>query len=156
MNIIIIAAMTKQGRVIGKDNSLPWDIPEEMKLFRSYTKDSTVILGRKTFESVGSKPLPNRNNIIVSTSLPEQEGVDVCRNIKNSIEKAKSYNKEIYILGGATIYEQSFQFANKMYLSFIKKEYEGNTIFPKWSDDEWKIVSKEDHEEFEFVIFNKK
>ncbi len=148
--------MTKQGRVIGKDNSLPWDIPEEMKLFRSYTKDSTVILGRKTFESVGSKPLPNRNNIIVSTSLPEQEGVDVCRNIKNSIEKAKSYNKEIYILGGATIYEQSFQFANKMYLSFIKKEYEGNTIFPKWSDDEWKIVSKEDHEEFEFVIFNKK
>ena len=148
--------MTKNRKVIGKDNSIPWDIPEEMKLFRSFTKDSTVIMGRKTFESIGSKPLPKRNNIIVSKSLPQHQGVDVCRDIPESIEKAKTYNKEIFILGGATIYEQSFQYANKMYLSFIKKEYDGTTVFPKWNKDEWEIVKQEDHEEFEFVMFNKK
>jgi len=156
MNVIIIAAMTKEKRVIGKDNKLPWDIPEEMKQFRAFTKGQAVIMGRRTFESIGSKPLPNRNNIVISSSLQEQEGVDVCRSIEEGIEKAKSYGNDIFMLGGSTIYKQSFQYADKMYLSFVKKEYEGDTFFPEFDESEWTVEKREDHEEFEFVVYSKK
>ena len=153
--IISIAAMTKEKRVIGKDNKIPWDIPEELNLFRTLTKDSVVIMGRKTYESIGH-PLPKRVNIVVSSSMQETEGIIVCRNIEESIEKAKTYNKPIFIIGGSTIYKQSFQYADKMYLTFIKKEYDGDTFFPEFNEGEWEIEKREDHEEFEFVVYKKK
>ena len=156
MNIIIIAAMTKEKHVIGKENKLPWNIPEELEKFRGFTKNNTVIMGRKTFESVGSKPLPKRKNIIVSSSLQPQNGIEIARTIQEAIEKAKKYGKDIYIIGGAEIYRQSFKHADKMYLSFIKKEYDGDTIFPQWNEKEWEIKSKEDYKEFEFVVYDRK
>jgi len=156
MITIIIAAMTKQKHIIGRNNSLPWHIPEELEKFRAFTKGNTVIMGRKTFESVGSKPLPNRNNIIVSASLQERKGIEVARTIKESIEKSKKYGKDICIIGGAEVYRQSFQYADYMYLSFIKKEYGGDTAFPQWNEDEWEIERKEDCNEFEFVVYRKK
>lgn len=154
--IIIIAAMTKVRHVIGKNNWLPWNIPDELEKFRGFTKGNTAIMGRKTFESVGSKPLPNRNNIIVSASLEEKKGFEVAGTIKEAVEKAKKYGKDVYIIGGAKVYGQSFQYADKMYLSFIKKEYEGDTFFPKWNENEWEIERKEDYKEFEFVVYRKK
>ena len=156
MAIILIAAMTKGKHVIGKNNKLPWSIPEELEKFRGFTKGNTVIMGRRTFESVGSKPLPNRNNIVVSASLQPQKSVEVARTIKEAIEKAKSYVKDIYIIGGAKIYEQSFQYADKMYISYIKEEYDGDTFFPEFSEADWEIERKEDYKDFEFVVYRRR
>lgn len=154
MDIIIIAAMTKN-RVIGKDGKLPWDIPEELNMFRSLTKDSTVMMGRRTYDSIGH-PLPKRNNIIVSRSVSAIEGVDVYNNIKDAVTKAKSYGKVIFIIGGSTIYKETIPIADKMFLSYIKKDYDGDTYFPEFNEDDWAIEKKEDHEEFEFVIYKRK
>ncbi len=145
--------MTKEKHIIGKNNTLPWSIPQELEKFRGFTKGNTIIMGRRTFESVGGKPLPNRNNIIVSTSLKEQKGIEIARTIKEAIEQSKKYNKDGYIIGGAEIYRQSFDYAEYMYLSFIKKEYDGDTVFPAWNESDWKIIKKEDYPEFEFVVY---
>ena len=154
--IIIVCAMTKGRHVIGKDNTLPWDIPEEMQHFRSLTKDSTVIMGRKTFESIDSKPLPKRNNIVISSTLEEKEGIYIFPMLKEGIEKAKEFGKEIFILGGHGIFKEGLQFADKMYLSFIKKEYDGDVLFPEFDEGEWEIEKRENHEEFEFVVYSRK
>ena len=151
----IIAAMTKD-RVIGKDNSLPWHIPEEMKHFRKLTLGNTVIMGSKTFASMSSKPLPNRNNIVLSSSLRPTEGIDVCRTIQEAVEKAKSYGKEIFVIGGSSIYRQTIPLADKMYLSYIKKYYEGDTFFPAFDESEWEIETKEEHEAFDVVVYVRK
>lgn len=154
MTTIIIAAMTKGKHVIGKNNKLPWNIQEELNKFRTITKNAIVIMGRKTFESIG-RPLPSRKNIVVSSSLEPKNGIDVCRSMAEAIDMAKKYNKDIFIIGGAKIYEQSFQYADKMYISYIKKEYDGDTYFPEFNEDEWDIESKEDYGEFEFVVYKK-
>lgn len=153
--MIIVVAMTRK-RVIGKNNQLPWDIPEEMKHFRSLTKGGVCIMGRKTFESIGSKPLPNRKLIVVSHSLGAVEGVDVFRTVEEAVKKAKSYDGQIFILGGAQIYEKTIPIADKMYISYIKKDYEGDTRFPEFDEDDWKVEKRVDHPEFEFVVYSRK
>ena len=104
MKTILIAAMTKDG-VIGNGNQVPWNIPKERELFNKITEGSTIIMGKNTFLSIG-KPLPNRNNIVVSTSLPELNGYTVCDTLKRALRLAKSFGKDIYIAGGADIYQQ--------------------------------------------------
>ncbi|HLC64659.1 MAG TPA: dihydrofolate reductase [Candidatus Nanoarchaeia archaeon] len=153
--MIIVAAMTRK-RIIGKNNQLPWDIPEEMKHFRSLTKGGICIMGRRTFESIGSKPLPNRKLIVVSHSLGPVEGVDVCKTVEEAVKKAKSYDGPIFILGGAQIYEKTIPIADKMYISYIKKGYEGDTYFPEFDEDDWKVERREDHQDFEFVVYARK
>jgi len=148
--------MTKEKHIIGKDNWLPWDIPEELEKFRAFTKNNTVIMGRTTFETLDSKPLPKRNNIIISTTLQDTEGIEVARSIPEAVEKGKKHNKDIYIIGGAKVYSNSFEHADYMYLSFIKKEYLGDTIFPEFDESLWNIEKREDYQEFEFVIYKKK
>src|SRR3990172_100449 len=115
MNIIV--AMDKN-RVIGKNNEIPWHISEEVMNFKKLTSGNTVIMGRKTFESIG-RPLPDRNNIVVSTSMPQTAGIDVCNSFEESIIKAKSYGKDIFVIGGATVYEQALPLADKMYISYV-------------------------------------
>src|SRR3990172_3667599 len=133
--IAIIVAMDKN-RVIGKNNKIPWHIAEEVKNFKKLTTGSTVIMGRKTFESIG-KPLPKRNNIILSTSMSQIPGVDVCKTFDEGIIMAKSYGKDIFIIGGGTVYEQAIPFADKMYISYVKGEYDGDAFFPEFDEKEW-------------------
>ena len=152
--IAIIAAMTKQ-RVIGKDNQLPWHISEDLQNFKRLTVGNTVIMGRKTFASIG-KPLPHRKNIVISGSLKAIAGVEVCASVQAGIEKAKSYGKDIFIIGGARIYEQTIPLADRMYISYVKKEYEGDTFFPKFDEREWVIERREDQAEFELVVYQRK
>lgn len=151
--MILIAAMTRD-RVIGKDNRMPWHIPEESRHFRKLTTGHTLIWGRKTFESVGR--LPKRNILVVSRSLAgETEGVDVCRTLDEAIRKARSYGKEIFIAGGAEIYRQALPLADKLYLSYIKKDYDGDTCFPEFDEREWEVVREEDHPDFVFVEYRR-
>lgn len=155
MTVIIISAMTAEGRVIGKDNALPWNIPSEMKLFREKTIGSSIIMGRKTFDSMNKKPLPKRNNIVISSTLEKTDGVDVVRSLDEALEVARDCGVDTFIIGGASVYEQGLRVATHMYLSFIKEEFEGDTVFPSWNEEEWKEVSREEREEFVFVVYEK-
>jgi dihydrofolate reductase len=156
--ITIISGMTK-GKVIGKDGKLPWNIAEDLKNFKQLTSGNTVIMGRKTFESIG-KALPNRNNIVISKTMqPIDEieyGINICYDVNEAILKAKKYGKEIFIIGGARIYEEFLAYADRMYLSIIKKDYEGNTYFPNYDENKWEVVEIKEYEEFEFRELRKK
>jgi len=154
MAIYIIAAMTKN-RVIGKDNKLPWHISEDLKNFKRLTTGNTVIMGRKTFDSIG-KPLPNRHNVVVSRSVSVIEGVDVCHSFEEAMEKAKSYGKDIFVIGGGSVYALALPIADKMFISHVKKEYDGDTFFPEFNEADWDVESSEDHEEFELVVYVRK
>ena len=153
--MIIIAAMTSGKRVIGKDGKLPWDIPEDLKNFRRLTANSTVIMGRKTFESIG-RPLPKRDNIVVSSKMEQQEGVVVCKSVEEAVETAKGFGRETFVIGGSGIYKAFLPVADKMYLSFVKKEYDGDVCFPEFDESEWNIESEEDFGEFVFRVFVRK
>ena len=152
--IAIIVAMDKN-RVIGKNNQLPWHISDDLKNFKKLTSGNTVIMGRKTFESIG-KALPNRNNVVISTSMQPVQGIDVCKSFEEGIMKAKSYGKDIFIIGGATVYEQAISFAERMYVSYVKGEYAGDAFFPEFDENEWHIEKKEEFPEFELVVYVRK
>ena len=148
--------MTKE-RVIGKNNNLPWHIPEDLKTFKEITHNTTVIMGRKTYESIPAKfrPLPNRNNIVISRSFKDEK-VDVCSSIEEGIKMAESYGKEIFVIGGSTIYQQTLPLANKLFVSYIKEKYEGDVLFPEFNLNDWEVEYKKNFNEFEFVVYKRK
>lgn len=152
--ISIIVAMTKDG-LIGKDGDLPWYLPEDFKHFKKTTQNGTVIMGRKTYESIG-KPLPNRNNIVLTRSKKEIKGCDVAHTFKQAIELSKRYDGKTFIIGGGNVYKQGLGVADELIITWVKKNYEGDTYFPKVNFDKWKKTKKEDYEEFEILWYTKK
>ncbi|HIK01643.1 TPA: dihydrofolate reductase [archaeon] len=153
--IIIIAALAKN-RVIGKDQSLPWNLPEDLKYFKETTIGNAVIMGRRTFESIGGgKALPERLNIILSRSLHEIDGSYVSRSLEEAVQlcEDKGYNK-IFIIGGSSVYAEALGRATKMILSEIPEEYDGNVFFPEFGE-EWKEVSRDKREGFDIVTYHK-
>lgn len=151
--INIIAAMTRSG-VIGKDNSLPWNIPDEMKHFRSTTTGCTVIMGLRTFESIG-RPLPNRNNIVLGPPDLVIPGVTVCSSVENALMVAKTFDKENFVIGGAYTYAQFLPYADRLFMSYIKQDYDGNVFFPEWDQSEWEVIERIEYSEFEFVLYER-
>ena len=135
----IICAMDKN-RLIGKNNQLPWHLPADLAFFKQSTLGKPVVMGRNTFESIG-KPLPGRQNIVV-TSNPEWQasGCDVATSIDGAIELAMSAD-EIMLIGGASLYEQTIDIVDKLYLTLIDFEFEGDTWFPEYRPDQWAIES---------------
>lgn len=130
MSISIIAAVALNN-VIGRDNSLLWHISDDLKRFKSLTLNKPIIMGRKTYESLPFKPLPKRRNIVVTRKPGTYfEGALVANSMQEAIETANANNEEIFICGGAQIYEYFLPFADKIYLTKVFKEYEGDTIFP--------------------------
>lgn len=143
MIISLIAAMGKN-RVIGKDNSLPWKLPADMKRFRELTLGKSVMMGRKTFESIG-KPLPNRTNIILTRDKNyKAEGCVVVHSAEEALKAAKG-SGEIMIAGGEQIFKEFLEKADRMYLTFIDKDFDGDAYFPEYSKDEWKETKREEH-----------
>jgi len=131
--ISLIAAIGTN-RVLGKNNTMPWQIPEDFKRFKEITMGHPVIMGRKTYESIG-KPLPGRKNIIISrTTIPIHPDVVMASSIEDAIEKGQFYDEnEIFILGGGQIYEQSMGISDRLYLTVIDAAPEGDTFFPDYS-----------------------
>lgn len=155
--IIIIVGIAKN-RIIGKDNRLPWSIPEDLKKFKRITSGNTLIMGRKTFESIG-KPLPNRFNIVLSRSMQSEsdiEGIEISSSVDDAIAKAKKHGKDIFIIGGTEIYRQFLPIADRLFISHIKKEYQGDSYFPEYDESEWEVESKEQFDEFDFVVYKRK
>jgi dihydrofolate reductase len=141
--------------VIGKGNALPWNIPEDLKNFKEVTKGNSVIMGLKTFQSIG-KPLPGRNNIVIHFEKLDIPGVTVCTSIPEAIELGKKFGKDSFCIGGVSIYKQFLPLVEKLYISWIKKEYEGDMFFPEFNLDEWVPEQKKDFNEFEFIIYKRK
>jgi len=161
MIISLIAAMDKN-RVIGKGGKLPWNLPADMKYFKDKTLGKPVIMGRKTYESVG-KPLPNRTNIIVTHNQDyKAEGCIVVHSVDEALKAAENA-EEVMIIGGSQIYEEFLPKANKLYLTIIDTEIEGDTYFPEYKIEEWKEASYEEHErdaenqyDYTFLVFERK
>ncbi len=147
--VILVSAMSKN-RVIGRDGKLPWHISKDFKFFKSKTENSILVMGRRTYESLG-KPLPNRINVVVTSqeNYPTPEGVVVVESIDKAMEYANKNHPEITISvgGGSRIFEEALEknLVDEMYLTFINKEYEGDTFFPKYDESKWKLESTEAH-----------
>jgi dihydrofolate reductase len=156
--ISLIVAMSSN-RVIGKENQLPWHLPEDLKRFRSITNNNVVVMGRKTHLSIG-KVLPNRLNVILSRDTkwynPIGDNCVVCYSVEEVIEKFKY--RDLFIIGGSEIYNQFLQHADKIYLTLIDKDFEGDAYFPEL-DDNWKEVERETLEKedfkFHFILLSK-
>lgn len=156
--ISIIAAIANN-RVIGIDNSLPWNMPEDLKHFKETTTGHPVIMGRNTLLSIG-KSLPNRTNIVITKETEpglEQENLVITHSPDEALQKAKSSpgSEEIFIIGGMSIYNQMIDKADKLYLTLIDKTFEGDAFFPKYSD-KFKETKREDFNGFSFVELEKK
>lgn len=139
---IIVAVANNQ--VIGKDNQLIWHLPEDLKRFKTLTTGHTIIMGRKTFESLG-RILPNRKHIILCNDAKlqiEDENVEILEDI-SMLKPYIDSQEEHFIIGGATIYRLLMPYATKMYITHIHQEFEGDVYFPEIKQEEWKIVAKE-------------
>jgi len=124
--INVIAAVSLDG-IIGVNNDIPWHLPEDLKRFKRLTLNKTVIMGRKTFESLNSKPLPNRANLVISSKPIEVPGVRQVNTPEQALELAKTMSNEIFIIGGARIYEYFLPLADKIYLTRVNLFVEKNT-----------------------------
>jgi dihydrofolate reductase len=133
-----------KNRVIGKGNKLPWDMPADMKHFRDLTRGKPVIMGRKTFESIGH-PLPNRKNIVItSDSTFQYEGCTVVHSIEEALHSAEE-TEEMMVIGGSSIYEQFLPHANRIYLTVIDQEFDGDAYFPEFDMAQWRETEREEH-----------
>ena len=154
----LIAAISKNN-CIGKNNQLPWDIPEDMKHFVKMTKNKTVLMGRKTWESIPKKfrPLPNRTNIIITRNINYKsevpKDVEVYTSIKEAIHNHK--DEEVIIIGGGQIYKQTVDLADKLYITHVNMTVDGDAFFPEINMNTWQETEREDHEGFSFVNYKK-
>lgn len=137
MGLSLIVAMTKN-HVIGKDNQMPWHLPADLAWFRQNTSGKPVIMGRKTFESIG-RPLPNRINIVLSRSPYEHEGVIWKESMQSAVDFVQENHEEIMLIGGGELFKQYFSHADKLYLTEIQTELEGDTFFPQFNWQDWRI-----------------
>ncbi len=143
MRLSIIVAMD-DNQLIGRDNALPWRLPADLGYFKKTTTGKTVLMGRKTYESIG-KPLPNRRNVIVSRNSEfKAEGCEVVDSIDAALNLAKDDN-EVMVMGGASFYEQMLPSADRLYITRIDGKYDGDAHFPKFNIEEFIEVSRESH-----------
>lgn len=151
MTISIIAAVA-ENRVIGHKNQLPWHLPNDLRNFKALTLNKPVIMGRKTFESIG-KPLPGRENIIITRQQDyPAPGCQVMDSLEQALEYA-SDQEEVMIIGGANIYEQALPHADRMYITQIHCGFNGDALFPEWNEAEWREVKREDHSDDNLNVF---
>ena len=139
----IIVAVAKNN-VIGKDNKLIWHLPEDLKRFKRLTTGHTIIMGRKTFESLG-RVLPNRKHIVLCNDAEmniDDENVEVIDST-DKIEKYENSEEENFVIGGASIYKLLLPKASKLYITKINQEFDGDVYFPEINENEWKIVERE-------------
>ena len=149
MNSVIshVVAMSNNN-VIGVNNKLPWQLKDDLEHFKEYTTGKIIIMGRKTFESIG-RPLPNRQNFVISSNLREVDGISIFQSLENAIIAAKKYNKdldsaqEIAIIGGGYLFRDSINYFNKLVLTRVDCEIDGDVYYPKIDLKNWELESSE-------------
>ena len=154
--ITLIVAMGKN-REIGKENQLLWHLPKDLKHFKELTSGHPIIMGRKTYESIG-KPLPNRTNIVISRKNDWfEEGILIVGSIKEAVKFAKKIDEEVFILGGGNIYEQTIDLADKLEVTLVDAVLDADIFFPKINEKIWQKTNEERHQkdeknEFDFCF----
>jgi dihydrofolate reductase len=134
--------------VIGINNDLPWKLKKDLQHFSAYTQNKAIVMGRKTFESIG-RPLPNRKNIVISSTLNDQEGIDIVSSLDQGIKVADQWNKrnteseEVVLIGGGYVFEESKNMVNKLVLTRVNCEIDGDVFYPEIDLSNWKKISTE-------------
>lgn len=149
MILSVIVAMA-HNRVIGLNNQMPWHLPADLAWFKKNTLNKPVIMGRKTFESIG-RPLPNRHNIVISRQIESIDNkisnVSWVKSIDEAISLAqKQQPDEVFIIGGGNIYKQVLPLIDRLYLTHIDAELQGDTYFPDYLPEQWQVIYQEDHQ----------
>ncbi|MDQ4139079.1 MAG: dihydrofolate reductase [Bacteroidota bacterium] len=150
--IASIFAMS-ENKVIGNNNQLPWHLPADLKYFKSLTLSHPIIMGRKTFESIG-KPLPQRTSVIVTRQKDyTQSDCIVVNSVPAAIDTAQKINNNIFIIGGAEILKQALPYIDTMYLTLIHEKFTGDTFYPEINPEDWQEVSRQDFKPDERNIY---
>lgn len=165
--IISIIAAVGRNNCIGQNNALPWNLPADLQHFRNLTKGKPIIMGSRTFESIG-RPLPQRDNIVLTRDPNySPEGCKVAHSLEEALRLAREGEMgkkscEVMICGGASVYKQFLPLAQRMYLTFIDSEFEGDAYFPDFNKTDWKETQREAHQadeqnpyNYSFVTFNR-
>jgi dihydrofolate reductase len=146
MTLAIIVAMSRN-RVIGINNKLPWYLPEDLKRFRKITSGHPVIMGRRTFESIG-RLLPGRENIIITRNQDYKVlGATIRYSLEEALAPFKSSDEEVFILGGGEIFKLAMPLVNRIYLTLIDQDFKGDAYFPETDFSKYKIIAQEKHTE---------
>lgn len=151
--ISLIVAYGKNNKVIGINNQIPWHIKEDFIHFKNYTLNKTILMGEQTFYSIG-KPLPNRKTIVATLKdfCYDHKDVTVTNDLFKVLKEYKNKDEELVVCGGATIYKLALPFVDKLVISEVKKQYEGDAFFPDFEDD-FELISTEEKEEFTIKIY---
>jgi len=154
MSEISIIAAVADNYAIGKANNLPWHLPADLKHFKELTSGHAVVMGKRTFESLPKGPLPNRRNIVLTSVMSEgvNEGYFEADSLEDAVYLCEKEQK-VFIIGGATVYKQSINKVNTMYITWVHKEFNADTYFPEINFDEWNEVSREDHDPDEHNLY---
>lgn len=151
VEIVQVVAVSLNG-IIGADGDMPWNLPSDLKRFKQITMGKPVVMGRKTFESIG-RPLPGRANVVISRSASYQvDGVHVVSSIEKALELATQLAKdtgaqEVCVIGGGEIYRQTLDRTSRIYMTRVMAEMAGDTHYPELSEDNWEEVAREHHQE---------
>lgn len=155
LELVAVAAMASN-RVIGRSGQLPWHIPEDLKFFKELTSGHPVLMGRRTFESIGH-PLPKRHNVIISQSLDSAPaGTSLIRSTESLHSPDLAISGKVFVIGGAQVYASLMPLINEIYLSFIYEEHEGDTTFPEFEENfgEYSLIRSYDRFEIRHYIRN--
>lgn len=156
MSIILVAAISRNG-VIGSDGTLPWHIPEDVKRFKELTSGHVVLMGRKTWESIPEKfrPLPNRTNLVVTrqANLNVPAGVEVFGSIESAL--AAHADADVYVIGGTEIYRQTMPLANRLEITHVNRDVEGDALFPSIDPMTWKETARIPGDGLSFVSYSR-
>ncbi|MEJ0021127.1 MAG: dihydrofolate reductase [Candidatus Doudnabacteria bacterium] len=158
MRLTLVAAVAKNG-VIGSQNSMPWYIPEDLKHFKDVTIGKTCLMGRNTFDSIMQKlgkPLPGRKNVVISrhTDWQVPDGVEVYSSVEDALENLQAED-EVMVTGGGQIYAQLIDQADKLIITHIHREIDGDVLFPEIDPAKWKKVSEKPHKEFSWTTYER-
>jgi len=161
MLVSIIVAMDRN-RLIGNKNQLPWHLPADLAHFKQVTMGKPIIMGRKTYESIG-RPLPGRTNIVLSRSSDfHAQGVVTANTLEQALDYAAAEN-EVMIIGGSTIYELALPRVDRLYMTYVESDYEGDAWFPEFDLEQWRILASENHaadennsSDYRFVTYERK
>ena len=147
MSKISIIAAVADNYAIGKSNNLPWHLPADLKHFRQLTTGHAVVMGKRTFESLPKGPLPNRKNIVLTSVMSEgvSEGYFEADSLEDAIFLCE-HEEQVFIMGGATVYKQSIDKVDYMYITWVHDKISADTFFPEIDFDVWEEVSREDYE----------
>lgn len=151
--VSIIVAMTRD-RVMGNQQGLPWHLPEDLQLFKRKTLGQTVIMGRKTYQSIG-RPLPGRYNIILSRTLAQHTGVQVCRSFIEGLTFAMRHGQAVFIIGGAELYKKALPVVNDLHISWVKENVPGDILFPNFDLTQWSACDSTEYPGFIHIHYKR-